>query len=100
MKIVLACAGGLSTGMLVKKMEEAAQNDGLDVTILACGLSELEENIANASIILLGPQVGYQDTEVKKKYPEIPVTVIEMLDYGMMNGEKVLKSALSLVANY
>ncbi len=94
MKIVLACAGGMSTGMLVKKMEEAAQKEGLEVQILACGLSELGDNIDGAAIILLGPQVGYQESEVRQKFPEVPVKTINMEDYGMMNGAKVLRDAL------
>lgn len=46
-----------------------------------------------SDIILLGPQVGYQEEDVQKEYPTIPVRVIDMMDYGMMNGEKVFKDA-------
>ena len=45
MKITLACAGGMSTGMLVKKMQEYAASQGIDADISACGLSELEEQV-------------------------------------------------------
>lgn len=98
MKITLACAGGMSTGMLVKKMEEYAETQGIEADISACGLSELEEKVVGSDIILLGPQVGYQQEDVKKEYPTIPVMVIEMMDYGMMNGEKVFKHAQEVIA--
>lgn len=93
MKITLACAGGMSTGMLVKKMQEYAISVGIEADISACGLNELEERVEGSDIILLGPQVGYQEEDVQKEYPTIPVRVIDMMDYGMMNGEKVFKDA-------
>jgi PTS system cellobiose-specific IIB component len=47
---------------------------------------------------MLGPQVRYLEDNFKKKL-DIPVEVIDMQDYGMMNGEKVLKEALSAMGN-
>lgn len=40
---------------------------------------------------MLGPQVSYMKNEVKTKTDQIgiPMEVINMQDYGMMNGEKV-----------
>lgn len=99
MKIMLACAGGMSTGMLVKKMQEYAVSQGIEADISACGLSELEEQVTGTDIILLGPQVGYQQDEVKREYPDIPVLVIEMMDYGMMNGESVFKKAQEFITD-
>lgn len=99
MKITLACAGGMSTGMLVKKMEAYAYSRGIEATISACGLSELAENVTGSDIILLGPQVSYQQEEVKLEYPDIPVLVIEMMDYGMMDGEKVFTKAQEVITS-
>ena len=50
-------------------------------------------------VALLGPQVGYRLANAKALCgPKgIPVEVIPMVDYGMMNGAKVLDLALGLV---
>lgn len=93
MKIILACAGGMSTGMLVTRMKEYAASQGISSEIGAYALSELSDVIEGADIILLGPQIGFQKEEVQEKYPQVPVEVIDMLDYGMMDGEKVFKIA-------
>lgn len=98
-KITLACAGGMSTGMLVKKMEEYASAQNIDATICACGLSELEEKVTGTDVILLGPQVSYQQADIVAIYPKIPVLVVDMMDYGMMNGEKVFKTAIAAIKN-
>lgn len=43
-----------------------------------------------ADMILLGPQVRYRLKEVQAELPNNKVEVIDMKDYGMMNGKAVL----------
>ncbi len=100
--IMLACAGGLSTSMLVTKMINAAQKKGIDAEIFAVPTSSALEKIKNNNhldIVLLGPQVSYQEKEFKKytDNTDIKLHVINMMDYGMMNGEKVLNTALEIM---
>lgn len=97
MKIVLACAAGLSTSMLMDKMREAAEKRGIDLEIGAYPVSELDVQAPGSDIILLGPQVSYQKAKVAATYPTIPVEVVDMLDYGMMNGAKVLEHVLNVI---
>lgn len=97
MKITLACAGGMSTTMLVKRMEKAAQEKGIELEIGAYPVSQLESVAQGSDIILLGPQVAYQEDDVRKNFSPIPVMVINMMDYGMMNGEKVLTEVLNIL---
>lgn len=49
-------------------------------------------------VLMLGPQVSYTLNKMKAEYEPkgIKVAVINSIDYGMMNGEKVLKEALRL----
>jgi len=98
MKIKLFCAAGMSTSMLVAKMQEAAKKRGLDAEIVAYPESHLGKETDDCDIALLGPQVGYQLGKAKGicEPKNVPVAVIPMQDYGMMNGEKVLDFALNL----
>jgi len=98
MRIMLACALGMSTGMLVERMREAAKSQGKDYKIWAVDVASVDKNEGEFDILLLGPQVAYTLDEVKKKCSEdIPVAVIKPMDYGRMNGAAVLKFAESLV---
>ncbi|WP_439425130.1 PTS sugar transporter subunit IIB [Oenococcus alcoholitolerans] len=94
-KILLACAAGMSTSMLVARMQKAAEADGVDTQINATSAAEANEVIdkEHPDILLLGPQVRYMEPDFKKNL-NIPVEVINMQDYGLMNGENVLRSAL------
>ena len=94
MKILLICAGGMSTSLLVTKMQEAAKAKGIEADIMARGAGSVKESGQGADIILLGPQIRYELKNVRNTFPDIPVEVIDMKDYGTMNGENVLNSAL------
>ena len=101
MKILLACSSGMSTSLLVTKMEKAAKDAGDDVEIFALPLSEGGKMINTVDCILLGPQVRYAKSEVEKLIEEtgkdIPLDVIEMKDYGMMDGKAVYEFAKKLL---
>ena len=63
--IVLCCAAGMSTSMLVQRMKDAAQKKGVEVTIKAVPVAEFKDNIATADIVLLGPQVKYEQAKLQ-----------------------------------
>ncbi|KAE8561717.1 PTS sugar transporter subunit IIB [Paenibacillus polymyxa] len=97
-QITLVCAAGMSTSMLVQKMQKAAQAQNLEVEIRATSESSFKEYADKTDVLLIGPQVGYLQDDFKAKYEPkgIKVSVINIVDYGMMNGEKVLGDALKL----
>ncbi|WP_302373346.1 PTS sugar transporter subunit IIB [Enterococcus asini] len=99
--IMLVCAAGMSTSMLVTKMQNAAKEKGLDAEILAVAASEADKKLASQTIdvVLLGPQVRFMAKQFQEKLEplKIPVEVINMADYGMMNGAKVLEQAVQMM---
>ncbi|WP_088809828.1 MULTISPECIES: PTS sugar transporter subunit IIB [Listeria] len=96
--IVLICAAGMSTSLLVTKMEKAAAAKGDEAKIAAYSIAEINEVIKDADVVLLGPQVRYQEKTVKDAAAgRIPVDVIDMMAYGKMDGETVYAQALKLI---
>ncbi|WP_028044826.1 PTS sugar transporter subunit IIB [Candidatus Stoquefichus massiliensis] len=94
-KILLACNLGMSTSLLVRNMEKYAQQIGVEVQIAAEPIAVAEKTWKEWDIIMLGPQVRHVFNRLKDATGgEIPIVIIDMRDYGMMNGEKVLKAAL------
>ncbi len=101
-KIMLACAAGMSTSLLVTKMQEAAKADGKDYEIFAKSTADIDNELSSSDkpdVLLLGPQVSFMKKEVKAKTDAagIPMDVINMMDYGMMKGDKVLATAEALL---
>ncbi len=98
-KIMLCCSAGMSTSLLVRKMVDAAQERDLPVQIEAWGVAEFDTQFPKYQVVLLGPQVKYMLPTLSQKAAAhgIPVQAIDMMDYGMQRGDKVLDYALSLI---
>ena len=75
--IILACVGGLTTSMLVERIQEVIYRDKLDYS-------------------LLGPQLAYLEEKAKSSL-HVPVAVISDDDFENMRGEEVLKQAIELL---
>ena len=91
----------MSTSMLASKMQGVANEHDLPIEVEAFPDGKIGQIIEerHPDVILLGPQVKYRFNEISEKYGStgIPIQVIDQTDYGMMNGEKVLKSAIKLM---
>ena len=100
-KILLVCSAGMSTSMLVKKMQEEAAQRSLDAEIIAVGDADSSEHLETSNIVMLGPQVRYLEKNMVDRVDnKIPVCVIDMQAYGMMNGAKVLDDALKTIEEF
>lgn len=99
MNILLCCAAGMSTSLLVTKMEKTSVELGDQDKIWAVPGDVVHKHIDNADVLLLGPQVRYMLPQLKKlgEQKGIPVDVINTVHYGTCNGAEVLKFAKSLV---
>ncbi|RJT23378.1 PTS sugar transporter subunit IIB [Buttiauxella izardii] len=100
-KIFLCCAAGMSTSMLVEKMKQSATHRDIAVEITAVPVSDFDQIITEADVILLGPQVKFQLKSLSSAAAAhgVPVDAIDMMQYGSMQGDKVLDHALSLLNN-
>ena len=88
-KMLLACAGGLSSSMVTQKMKAAAKAQNLDLDVDATSVGNVPSMIDGVQVLLLGPQMAHK----------CKVMVIDMMDYGRMNGEAILNKALALLKN-
>ena len=100
MHILLICAGGWSTGLLVEDMKNYA--DEQDV-IEAKGYDALDKIIDDFDVILVGPQISYKFNKIKELcLSKGKVTAkIDPATYGRINGKAVYEQAKQLYhANY
>ena len=77
-------------------MNKAAEEKNIKVKIEACPVEQFNEKVNEFDIFLLGPQVRFKHTDLSNIANEYnkKVEVINMVDYGTMNGAKVLEAAL------
>lgn len=102
-KIYLFCSQGMSTSLLASSMQRCADEHFLPIEVSAHPHGKILEivKLDRPDVILLGPQVKYLYVETlrKLKHSNIPIGLINEVDYGMMNGEKILKKAIILLKN-
>ena len=98
-KIALFCSAGMSTSLLVTKMKKAAEAKGIEVSIDAFPEATMDKELDDVDAVLIGPQIKYLLKKLKKICDEkgVPISVINTMDYGMMDGEKVLNQALKMM---
>jgi cellobiose PTS system EIIB component len=98
-RIILVCAAGMSTTLLVNEMNLAAKKNTIDVEILALPANKLSDYTKKIDVLLLGPQIEFMLDKLKEKYEkkEIKIAAIDSMAYGLMDGEAVLKQALTMI---
>lgn len=95
MKILLVCAGGMSTSILMKKMEAYWAEKGTELKIQAVGLSEYPDVCKEYDIVLVGPQVNYRLKDIREN-TGLPCEAIPSFDYAVGNCENIMKLAEKL----
>jgi PTS system cellobiose-specific IIB component len=95
--ILLVCNAGMSTSLLIEKIEKAGVTHSIEAVVDARPVEDIKDYIEDKDVILLGPQVRFKEKQIRQLVEEkIPVSVIDMSAYGTMNVEKVLQQALTL----
>ena len=97
MKILFCCAGGMSTGLLMQKLQKYADQNHLDIQVKATGLGSWEKYWPEYDVLLVGPQVRYAIDKMKQTVT-IPVESIEPLVYGRQQVEKIIDQAERLLS--
>ncbi len=98
-KILLVCSAGISTSILVSKMKRAAQDQGIDVSIQVKSITGVKDVIQDMDIVLLAPQIGYEQKKLQELAGDIPVEKVDVRDFGILNGEGVLREAMKVLEN-
>lgn len=98
-KIALVCENGASTGIVVRKMQAAAKDKGIEAEIHAYPFGQMEDFVDTQDYILLGPQLAFKKATALEKFPQAAnkLAVINTIDFGMMRGEKILTEAIAAI---
>ena len=103
-KVLLVCAGGMSSSMLEDKIRKAAGAAGRDMELKAIdsmrmSLWDFEKD--HMDIILVAPQVRFKKRSIAEKAEPLGIVVqdIDTVAYGMMDGEKIFSQVIEAINN-
>lgn len=100
MKIVLCCAGGFSTTMLMDSMKrvvkESSKLDEKDFELKAIPVDLLQAEVENTDVLVVGPQIAHKIDYIKPiiEPHKIPYVIVDKDTYGKMDGATVMKMVL------
>ena len=93
--ITLICNLGMSTSMLVTKMNEYTASIGIETDIDATPFDRMGERVGRTDILLIGPQVRHLYKKMVEEYGDkIPVIqIINMSHYALLKAKEVFDEA-------
>ncbi|MBP6247526.1 MAG: PTS sugar transporter subunit IIB [Trichococcus sp.] len=98
---LLICTAGITTGLLVKNVQNAADERGLDIHVYSAPAIIAEQAIQSQSIdaLMIGPQSKYEIARLKDflTYKAVPYKLISRENYEILDGEAVLEEIIALI---
>lgn len=97
MKVLLVCAAGMSTSLLVNSMKKFAEPEDV---IEAYPVAQLKSVVDDFDVVLVGPQIRYKLKDIKKITDAHgkPTDIIDMVVYGQRKGKEAMDIARNLLA--
>ncbi|OUN51020.1 PTS sugar transporter subunit IIB [Enterococcus cecorum] len=99
--VVLVCTIGMSSSMLISKMQQVIYEQDLPVKVTAISTQEALDYVAQhpTDLVYLSPQVRFMKDKFQLLLSDKQtlVEVLDMTDYGMLNSQNILQHALDLL---
>jgi PTS system cellobiose-specific IIB component len=88
--------------MCAKKMAAAAKEMGIEAEIAAYSFTQLDNLVEQMDVFLISPQTSFKLEAMKNTYAQHvhKFSLLNPMDFGMMDGAKILKAAIGVVDKY
>lgn len=91
-RILICCAAGMSSSILVKSMRDTASDLNMNIKIGAINVGNIDKYIGKVDYILLAPQIEYEYKNILRKAESYDVEVLKITpkEYGRLEGKSLL----------
>ena len=92
--VLLLCGNGISTTLLLDKLEEAAaalNESGYNFD--ATTIEQADRYVPKADVVLVAPQISFQIPSLQKKYPNAKFAAMDMHMFGAVDGSAIISLA-------
>lgn len=98
-RLIILCSWGATSSQLAKKVKEAADKRGIELTADAGGTGEFKKKAGEYNVALLEPQVRHLMKEMSKIAADhdIPLEIVDQRAFALMDGDKVLDQVLTMM---
>lgn len=99
--LLLICASGITTGLLVRSIEKNIEEEGLPIHVFSAPSIISKQIIREDDVdaILIGPHIPHEINRLKEllNYEDIAYRLIDKESYRLLDGKEVLKQGVSLL---
>ena len=88
--VKLLCADGTSTQILAQKVQETADNLGLEMDVKAASVSGSDDACKDADLLLLTPQAAFKLDVVKMTFPDKKIDVIDTNAFATLDTQAII----------
>ncbi len=95
MRILLICAVGMSSSLVVEKMRKLAPEG----TVIDYGIGmDVVNNVGDYDVLLIGPQLRYKKDSIIEmaEKANVPYGFIDMIQYGRAMAQEIYDQAVEL----
>lgn len=99
LRVVILCAMGMSSSVIVNAVRKAATAKNVDIDIhCQPSLNFKDEDFNSVDVVLLAPQIRGQAADIRNYLKDYPVKIgeIGMYEYAIAKGDVVLDNILKL----
>jgi PTS system cellobiose-specific IIB component len=98
-RLIILCSWGATSSALAAKVQKAAEKRGIPLQADAGGTGEFKKKAKDYNVALLEPQVRHLKGEMEAvaKEHNIPLEVVDIAAFGVMDGDKVLDQVLRML---
>lgn len=97
-KVFICCMSGVTTGLLVQKIELEVSKRELPLEVEALPINVLVERLSEADAILLSPQVAFVQSGIREA-SDVPLASIDPDVYARADVAAIVDAALELLAS-
>lgn len=95
----MVCAAGMSSSLVETHIRQAGESSGLQLDLRSMSTFELEHTEIGpqvVDVILVAPQVRFLRRNLERRLVPLGIAVlpIEPMDFGMADGEAILRKVL------
>jgi PTS system cellobiose-specific IIB component len=90
MRILLVCAGGMSSGLLMRQMSSYLRENGIEGSVDAIAMISSQDRYTDYDVVLVAPQVGYRLANLRET-TGLPCAVIPSFDYATANCTNIMR---------
>ena len=101
-KVLIICAAGMSSSLLIDAIEKAGREAGYSLQVItyhSIGSTYWDFGKDVVDVVLVAPQIRFLRKSIEKLASPhgIPVVVIEPMSYGMADGESLLQQVMNAI---